>query len=126
MSALFFGDIGTTGRCLKPHPVVKSIYMEHEPSNYEFSDFVKEYKDRYDKVLLSGDVDQTIEVSDEWAKFMQMLKQKHDPKEMEKYALYQAMTGTPVKGAEIIADDMEGEDSISQFIEGLEKKYGTV
>lgn len=97
--------------------------MEHVPNNYEFSDFVKDYKSRYDRVCMAGSIDHTIEVSDEWAKFTQRLKEKHSPEEVEKYALYHAMTGSPHDRVEIVADDLTGEDSIAHFIDELEKKY---
>ncbi|MBX4195411.1 hypothetical protein KW796_00425 [Candidatus Parcubacteria bacterium] len=97
--------------------------MEHIPSNYEFSDFVKECKNRYNKIYTAVSIDQSIDIEEDLAKFIQRLKEKYGAEEVQKYGLYHALYSSPLSKMEIIADDLPGEDSIAGFIGELENKY---
>jgi hypothetical protein len=51
------------------------------------------------------------------------LRQKYGDT-IQKYTLFHALSGSSLfPGEEIIADDLEGQDSIAAFIEELEAKY---
>jgi hypothetical protein len=102
-------------------------HMEGE-SKYipkEFSEEAKTFKQRMNRLNISGDIQKSIELFDEAAIKMQELLQKYSDEEIRKTELFHVVSGsTPMEGPELSLDLPEGE--FAAFISELENKYGSV